>query len=355
MKDEIFIYNEDTLKIIVDYINYQLELNNPPKNVFLELKEYCYIISPNPRNTSIQFLVFEDRGDNELCYFFKINKTKKIMKHLRKQYYNVNRDFRYFKPINEFLRDLDHYYEEKPTSENILLSDGYIYDFENLDFKKKVYEIPSTIINREYKELKESDEKILNKMFNLMYPSLNEQKKFFYYILCCLNRYYSQQKAFLIIDPSRVGKTAKIVPMEKLRLNKIANERLLEKSELYNIAYNNGIVFNESQLASLNGSTISSLVDTTDITVTKKNSDAMVLESEDKPLIQIMGESLPFFKSLNDGTQRRFLLVPKVDSKYIEFIKEENNEQIKKNFLIFFILNLFKLSFITLKKLKNLI
>lgn len=332
-------YNENLMLNIVNELNSRLRGNKEYENQkltkgymsfwFENLKNDVYLIQPNPVDDTIKFLVFDA---NDRHYFFKIDKSKNVGKHLRKLYSNLDEDFRRHKSLKSFFKQLDNYEENEVPSNNILLSDGYIYDFEDLEFKKEVYELPAFYRKNKYVELKESDKGILDKMFNMMYPQELEQKQFFYYVLCCLNKNYAQQRAFLIIDPSGVGKTAKINPMASIGLTVIADSRLLEKSELYNIAFKNSILFNESQLESLNGSTISLLVDTMPLMVTRKNNSSIQLEEENKPLIQIMGESLPFFKSLNDGTNRRFLLVPKVSNTYIEFIKDKDNEQIKKEF-----------------------
>lgn len=325
-------YNEN---ILLEVLKYKFEPINilddgsgdavdkfTAKEVLEEIQDDLYIIAPDPMNPNLKFLVFE--LENSATYFYYIDDSREVQRNLRQQYKQFNKGFRKFYSFKYFMKQMDFYKERKLGSHNILLADGYIYNCEELCFKKQCKKLPFNISDLKFKPLNDNTNKILEKGFNLMYPDVKDLEKFLYYILCNLNKSYVHQKIFLIFDVSGVGKTAKIIPMVELGLNIICDSRLLEKSELYNLASQNNVIYNETQTENINGSTLSNLADKAPLTVSRKGDSSLTIR--DKPIVQVIGETAPFFKSLNDGTNRRFLLVPRVDNKFINYDKSFKKE-----------------------------
>ena len=298
--------------------------------IFEEIKDSLYIIAPNPVDNNLKFIVYELEN---IIYFYMFNDTREVQMNLKKQYKQFNKKFRYWIGYSTFIRQLLHCTEIELTSRNILLADGMIYDFKEMKFQKYCYSIPAFVSKHKYKQLKESEEKRLDITFDKMYPEREKKKQFFYYILCNLDKDYIRQSMFLIIDSSGVGKTAKIMPMVELGLNSIANAGLLKKSELYNVVYRNSFIFNETQTnKDITGDAINFFTDSGPKELTRKHDGSIRVEEEDRPLLQIMGESLPYIKSVTDGTGRRLILVPKANEYYLSYINDEFNKEEKEGF-----------------------
>lgn len=300
------------------------------KEIYKKIKKQVYLIAPNPVNNRVVFLVYEINDKESL--FTEYNQTRAVQRELQRQYDKIQYNFQRFIDYNFFMQHLDFYKEIELSSRNILLNDGYIYDFEEMKFKLEVYDIPTNISKLEFKELKDNDKEILDTCFDVMYDNKRSKLQYLYYILCNLNKYYATQSIFLVIDVSGVGKTSKILCTVDIGLNNILDSGLLKKSELYNIAYKNNVIYNETQAENINGSTLSQIADNAPLTVTVKSENSLTIPKEDKPLIQLMGEALPYLKSFNNGTNRRFLLVPKVSERYLEFKDNPKNEYLLNNF-----------------------
>ena len=342
----IYKYDKDIIKEFVkstvnmwEFINIKesgTSLNEKQAKIILEkLKDSIYIIYPNPSNRDLKFIVLElSEKENIFCEF---NNSKEIQRRFKKQYKKINQQFYNIFPYHRFIKNLDVYKEIELTSRNILLNDGTIYNFDDMEFKNYCYNIPSQISKLNYNPLSEKDKNILDKCFNIMYDDKKTMEQYYYYILCNLNKDYATQTIFLIMDKSKVGKTSKILSFVYMRINNILQSRMLEKSEIYNIAYKNSVIYNETQSEKIDGSQLSLLADNTPLEVTRKGLDSLYIDTDDKPLLQLMAESFPFIKSLNNGTARRFLLVPRVSNGFIEFKDKTENANIINQF--YYLLN----------------
>lgn len=328
-----YTYNKDLIKYFVQdntdlFYNYNSNINKsytdlkePQAKYILEkMKDQLYLIDPHPAKDTT-YIVYE--YNNKDAYFCEFNQSRDIQRHFKKHYKTIFYQFMYYYSYNRFITNLDHYKEQELTSKNILLNDGYIYNFESMEFKKYCYEIPTQETKQIYKELKEKDKKILDQCFNVMFDTDKKFEQFLYYILCNFNKDFSLQSIFLVIDNSSVGKSARLEPFNKLRLNSILDSRVLAKSELYNIAYRNSIICNELQNETIIGTTLNNFADNTSLEVTRKNKGSLLIDGNDKPLLQLIGESLPYIKGLHNGTNRRLLLVPKVSKKFKKFKEKE--------------------------------
>lgn len=308
-----------------------------------QLQEMLYFINPNPSEPELTYLVYEIKNTSYYCIYE--NTVEVLRKQLQEQYKLIWEGFRAYYPFKRFISGLEHYYQKKITSNSVLFKDGIVFDFNEERFIDESYELPAFVTRYESKEMNtkeidlnkpltinKKDKEVLTKCFREMYPQENQYKQFLYYILCNINKNFCRQTIFLIIDASGVGKTSRVLFNVLLGYNKILDSRLLQKSELYNITSSNSVIYNETQTENLDGSTLSNLADAAPITVTRKGQSSLTIEADEKPLIQIMGESLPLFKSLNNGTNRRFVLVPNTDPQYKKFIENTHNAEIVNRF-----------------------
>ena len=279
-----------------------------------KIQDKLYFIKPNPAS-NLTFLVYEATDIN---YFTEYNESKKTTKNLKNQYRGFNGGFKILYPFDKFIKNLDVYTEPERTSYNILFKDGYIFNFNDLTISSITTEIPSARSDLKYdgQILTNQQLNLLNKYFEWMYPTPEVFKQFLLYILCNFNKYHIKQSNFINIDDSAVGKTARISAMLELGFNSNADSNVLKKSELYNVANYNMLIVNEADTDKIDGSILSDFSDSTPKDYTVKNKDSMRVKAKDKPLLTIIGENLPLFEKLNKGTERRFLLIPKVSNSF---------------------------------------
>lgn len=300
------------------------------------ITDELYFIVPNPAS-SFKLLVY-DPLDTDTAYYCIYDKSIKTRKQLKKDYKEYmlapNRFTDIYKVLDydKLINSLYIYEEEKISNQTVLLKNGYVYNNKDMVFTKEAPEIPIKYVDKEYKKLTKEHRDILGTVFNIMYPNPEEYDKFLYYILSMSNKKYAEQSIFLIIDKSKVGKTAKISPLIELQISSMADSGILKSTELYNIFFNNSVTINEVQSDNINGSNLNNLADTSAYTVTRKNKDSLTVTKEDKPVISIMGESQPYIKALSDGTNRRFILVPKVDKEFITYKNKPENKEIIDKF-----------------------
>lgn len=311
-----------------------------------DITDELYLIEPNPVS-DFTLIVYEPKH-KDIAYYWSYKNTKHCMQTLKKQYKDFmrNGDNEYRKivytkiPFDRLVNKiLNHYVEDKITEEKpILLNDGIVYSNTKMEFLEAPETLPLKEMNVTYETLTEDNRELLGKLFNIMYlndnenTSITDYDKFLYYILSLLNKAYAPQTVFIVIDKSKVGKTAKIISTVNLGLNSILKPEMLRATELYNTANNNAIILNESQGdKNIDGSTLNIFADSTPLTTSVKNKNAITLSAEEKPIVNIMGESQPLIKALSDGTNRRFALVPKVNPKFMEYKEApENKEEITK-------------------------
>ena len=279
-----------------------------------KIQDKLYFIKPNPAS-NLTFLVYEA---NDINYFTEYDESKKTTKILKNQYNKFNQSFKLLYPFDKFIKNLDVYTEPERTSYNVLFKDGYIFNFNELTISSETTEIPSAKSDLKYdgQRLTNQQEKLLDTYFRKMYPSTGVFKQYLLYILCNFNKYHIKQSNFINIDDSAIGKTARISAMLELGFNSNADSNVLKKSELYNVANYNMLIVNEADTDKIDGSILSDFSDSTPKDYTVKNKDSMRVKAKDKPQLTIIGENLPLFERLNKGTERRFLLIPKVANSF---------------------------------------
>lgn len=314
------------------------------EKVISKLLENFFLIRPNPLDKNFLLLVYDIESHEK--YFSIYDKSRDTYVNLREQYNIIDEWLGGFSDVfsfDEFKRKLEQniFIEDEKTSSNIYTihnKGANIYDFENMKFQDKSVCLPSKKNKTIKNEVVEKEDLItLDKYFNIMFNTNESFEQFLFYILCNFNKKYVQQSVFLVIDVSGVGKTSRIKAFTDLGLNNIATTGLLKSTELYNLVNCNSIIFNEAQSSKLvKGDLLNMLCDNTSLQVTRKGESAVTLLDSERPLIQIMGETLPFIESLSNGTTRRLLLVPKASTEYIK-LTANNLNKLKNEF--FSILN----------------
>lgn len=350
-----YIYNNDVITLFLnDYKEQYLRAFQPKEKrdefdtydystLLDDIKDELYIIEPNP-TSDFKLIVYEPL-DKEIGYYRTFKKNKECVQSLRsqyKQFFKERNDISFKKGYkklhyDELMKQIYHFVEDKLIDErHILLKNGKVYDNRTMEFTNTITSLPIKEVSTvTYEPLTEENRNTLGQLFNIMYlhdpaseDNITDWEKFLYYILCMFNKSYAPQTIFLVIDKSKVGKTAKINCTVKLGINITLKPEMLRPSELYNIAYYNSVIINESQGdKNIDGGTLNNLVDSSPLTTSVKNKNAITIEPEDKPTLNIVGESQPLIKSLSDGTTRRFVLVPKVNPKFIEYKEDPQNKE----------------------------
>ena len=324
---------ENNLKLTTQTINYIID------NCTDSITDRLYFKVPNPSST-FKLLVYDSLEDKEIYYYCIYNNSEIIQKTLKEDYKDNLKEFdkenktKYYNLLSfkKLMDKIPIYEETKINNQIILLNNGYTFNNKKLCFEYNSEDVPIKEIDKKYTPLTSDQEELLGTVFKIMYPEDTEYNKFLYYILSMLDKTYALQSIFLIIDGSGVGKTAKITPLVELQLSNMINSNMLKDTEIYNIFCNNSITVNEIQSESINGANLNNLADSSPYTVTRKNKDSITVTKEDKPVISIMGESQPYIKALSNGTNRRFLLVPKVSKQFIEYKNKPENKEIINKF-----------------------
>lgn len=305
-------------------------LDNTIKGIYNDIRDMLYIIYPNPTD-NLHFLVYEEtdvifdkkpEGETiKICSFMKLDDSTEINKDiLREQYNKIDKTFRSFYPFEKFIKNLPVYRETKRNGYNVLLADGYIYDYDNFEFTYATNKIPFATTELKYTEITEKDYSLLDKYFHSMYPNIETYKQYLLFIAVSLNKDLLKQIIFVNIDDSGIGKNARLNSTCTLKLNENANPSILKPTELYNIANKNMVIFNEISKTKIDGTILRMLADTEEHKVTVKNRDAITIPTEDKPVITIIGENMPLIEAFDNGNVRRFLLVPKVAKGYFNML-----------------------------------
>lgn len=279
------------------------------------IKETMFLIEPNP-TSNLTFICY--RHNDWITHFTVFDTSKECMDNLERQYNkSLDKEFLDLFDFDSFIKTLRVYKEVNKTSNNVLLSDGNIYDYNNMIVTKEVIDLPSVYAdNYGYSELTVDEKQIVLDNLKAQYPIHKDFIFFLTYVYCTLNKEDIKQSIFVNIDESGVGKSSKIMFSVVLGLNKIADKGLLKSTELYNLSNINTLFVNETQNKTIDGSTLNNLADSTPLTVTRKSDSAITIRSEDKPLIVLLGENLPMIQQLSNGTNRRFYLVPKISSSF---------------------------------------
>lgn len=302
------------------------------KNIFTkELRNKCYLQIVNPSN-NLTWLCYE--VDNNLTYFTLFNTDKKVLRGLFNDYNKYPIEFVNNYSFEYFLNNIPIYKEGKKLSNYVLLlEDKSIFDNKKLEFVNKSHELPCYTSDIKIPDKDISwDLELLERVFKNMYLHEYDYISFLAFILCLFDKSKVKQSIFINIDKSGVGKTSRIIPLIEIGLNKIVDSNLLKKTELYNIANSNAIICNEIQNNNINASNLNNIADNNPLTVSRKSDFSIEINKEDKPLIVLMGENLPLFNDLSEGSARRFYLVPLVNIHYLEFMNKKENKNILNTF-----------------------